>query len=190
MERCIGPIIADLKSQMDSFVEKILIPAIESNSPIVQARTCSLLSLLDDIEITNLGYVSQIAEKIFSFLNSNFLLLKVKAIKGLSILLTIEECQEGFRPLIQNILQTIFQTMEKIKTKELSDCIQIISYDYQKEVQPFALQLINNLLEGFWDQANRVEVVEQEEVVENIDQIDSMESSLYAIKEILATGLP
>jgi hypothetical protein len=108
MERCIGPIIADLKSQMDSFVEKILIPAIESNSPIVQARACSLLSLLDDIEITNLGYVSQIAEKIFSFLNSNFLLLKVKAIKGLSILLTIDECQEGFRPLIQNILQTIF----------------------------------------------------------------------------------
>jgi hypothetical protein len=50
--------------------------------------------------------------------------------------------------------------MEKIKTKELSDCIQIISYDYQKEVQPFALQLTNNLLEGFWDQANRVEVAE------------------------------
>ena len=33
-------------------------------------------------------------------------------------------------------------------------------------------------------------MVEQEEIVENMDQIDSMESSLFALKEILATGLP
>ncbi len=45
-------------------------------------------------------------------------------------------------------------------------------------------------MESFWDQANRVDVQEQEEVIENIDQIEAMESSLYALKEILATGLP
>jgi hypothetical protein len=59
-----------------------------------------LISLLDDIEISNLNYVSLIAEKLFGLLSSDFLLLKVKAIKGLAILLTIDECQEGFRPHI------------------------------------------------------------------------------------------
>ncbi len=169
LEKCIGPIVSDLKSKMDSFTENILIPALEIQNPYVQARACSLISLLDDIEISNLNYVSLIAEKLFGLLSSDFLLLKVKAIKGLAILLTIDECQEGFRPHIQLILQTIFSTMEKIKTKDLSDCIQTISCDYQKEVQPYALQLTNNLLESFWDQANRVDVQEQEEVIENID---------------------
>jgi hypothetical protein len=35
LEKCIGPIVSDLKSKMDSFTENILIPALEIQNPYV-----------------------------------------------------------------------------------------------------------------------------------------------------------
>lgn len=62
--------------------------------------------------------------------------------------------------------------MDKIKVKNLNNAIQVMVGLFSEQVQPYAFQLTNTLLESFWEQIQKTEQQDNEDQIENIDQID------------------
>lgn len=47
--------------------------------------------------------------------------------------------------------------MDKIKVKNLNNAIQVMVGLFSEQVQPYAFQLTNTLLESFWEQIQKTE---------------------------------
>lgn len=191
IEHCIDYIKDDLKKEMDDFIEKILLPALLSDNIFLKARGCSIIYHLTDCEIRNMDLLVEICKEVCKSMSNDNLLLKIKAIKALSIIITIPDTQKLLKNGLEIIVNTILDLMKIITLEDLLISLKSIVLEFQEEIKPFAKKLITNLLETFWDIAKNSNLNndDTDEIVEENQMIDGLESSLITIIQILCCDL-
>ena len=191
VEHCIDYIKDDLNKEMDEFIQKILLPGLLSDNIFLKARVCSIIYNLTECEIRNMDLLVEICKEICKSMTIDNLLLKIKAIKALSIIITIPDAQKLLKNDLEVIVNTILNLMKIINLDDLLISLKSIVLEFQDEIKPFAKTLVTNLLETFWDIAKNSNLNndDTDEIVEENQMIDGLESTLITIIQILCCNL-
>lgn len=176
---------------IDELLNTILIPALGAQSELLRARSASIIARLveGDIEMNETAF--NVCATVCQALSDKSLYLKVKALKALGNIVTIDLCQEMLKKDLVNIIENIFELMKLINMEDIVDSLKNIVIGFSDDIKPFAMDLLNNLLSTFWETVSNFEQEgdKDDELGPKSEQINTIESCVVTITQIMLADL-
>lgn len=190
LEEILDATKTSLSGGIDEIIRILILPIVTdaSKNVFLKTRAFIILSKLH-ASIDHTETLSAILMGICNELCSQTsLYCKTNAIQALSVMLECEKAPELLKNNISDILNHTLALMKAINLDEIVASLQSVVISFGDEIRPFAKDILNNVLENFWDIIKSNEDLQKEDFDENLEKveiIDSLESCVKSMTEIL-----
>jgi len=181
---------------IEELIRTLLLPQLlkPDNPSFVKARVCNIIYEINDLETNDQKTLTDLCHGICDCMTKpDDLYLSLKALFAMANISLHEKVPSLLEKDLGHILQHVFDLMKAINLDEILVCLKHIVGAFKSIIKPYAKELLNNLLENFWNIVNSNEDLmreEYEESTERAEQIDSIESGLIAMGDILMLDMP
>ncbi|CDK29200.1 unnamed protein product [Kuraishia capsulata CBS 1993] len=136
--------------QLEDIVKSFVLPQLQDKKfPFLQARACETLSLID-LKFTDMDLLSKLFESTSDCLEkTNSLPLQVEAADALRFLVGNEVVERALAPRIPMIMSQLLDFSNRYEIDLINNIIDDFVLKFAKELEPFAVQLANNLCQQF-----------------------------------------
>lgn len=181
--------ISNLKTRL---IENIVFPGLKSSSLFVRAKTCRLISSLDQIIWNTPTQMNTLCQLVCNCLSENNEVSRITSLMAIEFLVMTPECL----PLLKNSLPVLVEKiLEMLKLANLDDVIKSlyqIVRQFSKDIMQFSMNIVETLLSSFYQS---IEALGGEEAVndfefEKDETRNSLETSILTLNEILLLDLP
>lgn len=170
----------------------VIFKGIQSSHLYIKSKTCSLLGEMEDSIWTDKDQLIHLCQLICNCLSDQNQIVKISGLKGIEYLVSIEESI----PLLKDSLPIIIsKILEMLKLAQLEDVIkslhEIVKH-YSNDIQIYSSEIINNLLISIHNSIDSLKEIDNVDEVEGerSDTLNSLETSLLTLNEILLLELP
>lgn len=178
-----------LAGGVNEIIRLLLLPMISNDKNVfLKTRVFIILTKLhatiDNEEILSALLMSVCGE----LSNRSSLYCASNAIQALSVLLENERAPDLLKNNISDILSHTLSLMKEIHLDEIVVSLQSVVISFGDEIRPFAKDILNNVLSGFWEIIKTNEELQKDDFEENIEKteiVESLESCLKSMTEIL-----
>ena len=191
LENTIEYIPKHFLKNIEWLLDSTLIPALNSESELLKARSASIITRMDEGDITNKTTAFNLCAAVCQAINDKSLYLKMKALNALGNIVTIDICQEMLKKDLMIIINNIFDIMKSFNMEDIVDSLKNVVIGFNEDIKPFAMNLLNNLLTTFWEVIENFEQDgdKYDELGPKSEQINTIESCVVTITQILLADL-
>ena len=181
--------ILNLKSRL---IENIVFPGLRSESLFVRAKTCRLISSLDQIIWNTPAQMNILCQLVCNCLSENNEVSRITSLMAIEFLVMTPECL----PLLKSSLPILIEKiLEMLKLANLDDVIKSlyqIVRQFSKDIMQFSMNIVQTLLSSFYDsiQALGGDDASSDFEFEKDETRNSLETSILTLNEILLLDLP
>ncbi|CCH40472.1 putative importin-7 [Wickerhamomyces ciferrii] len=136
-------------SQMESFLADLVFPHFENNFGFIKARTCEVTSKFAEIEFQNQDNLGTLFRGILTSFENEHLPVQLEASLALQSFIRIPQFQEALSSVILPTMQKLLTLSNTLDGDAVSGVMQEIVEVFSEQLQPFAVELIGNLVEQF-----------------------------------------
>ncbi|CAH2350487.1 nonsense-mediated mRNA decay protein 5 [[Candida] railenensis] len=178
--------------QMETFLNKLILPNLNSNYEFVRARALEITSKFADLEFEENGEFHTIA-KIFHAVDENFdlqtksLPLALQCALAIQSYLPKQQFKDAMGSIILPIMSKLLELSEEIDNDSISIVMQDCVENFSEQLQPFGVDLMTKLVEQFMRLCQ--EVNESTKEMEESGGIDYDASDDSSEKIMAAIGL-
>ncbi|KAM3136652.1 hypothetical protein pb186bvf_011288 [Paramecium bursaria] len=141
--------IENIQQSMEQLLEKHILPELQSQIGFLKARACQVYEQYGTIQFVNKQNVVAAVQGISACIVDKELPVRVAAAISFSSILTHQEAQQLIRPQLNQVLEIYIKLMDIIDNEKLVKSLEEIVKQFQKEITPYAVQLINHLANIF-----------------------------------------
>lgn len=147
-EKCAWSRNTAMLTVVQQILESFAFPALNSTSPLLQARACWVYGQFGSFKFDNVDHLRAAVDKIVQHLHSNHIAVRVDAACALSELLDHDEAVNFIRPGLEQVLRVFLKIMDEIDFEDLVGALRKIVEVFQDEIAPFAISLCTKLSEA------------------------------------------
>lgn len=136
---------------MEEFLHAFVFPLFNSSYGFLRARVCEICSKLSEYEFTKESSIPIIYEGVMHCFNdeSGFLPVKLLAAFALQSFVQNTTFQESLSTIVVPTMQSLLQLSNEFESDVISGVIREFVEQFSKELQPFSVELTNNLVQQF-----------------------------------------
>lgn len=136
---------------MEEFLHTYVFPFFQSEYGFLRARVCELCSKLSDYEFAKQSSVPIIYQGVMSCFNeeSDFLPVKLLAAFALQTFVHHPVFQESISTIVVPTMESLLKLSNEFESDVISGVIREFVEQFSKELQPFGVDLMNNLVQQF-----------------------------------------
>lgn len=136
---------------LEEFLHAYVFPLFNSSYGFLRARVCELCSKLSDYDFTKPSSIPIIYEGVMHCFNdeSGFLPVKLLAAFALQSFVDNSVFQESLSTIVVPTMQSLLQLSHEFESDVISGVIREFVEQFSKELQPFSVDLTNNLVQQF-----------------------------------------
>uniref|UniRef100_A0A7R9YU85 Importin N-terminal domain-containing protein n=1 Tax=Chlamydomonas euryale TaxID=1486919 RepID=A0A7R9YU85_9CHLO len=156
------------KQQLGPMLSTCIVPCFASPAGHLRAKAAWLCGVFSDTEFADGkgqgATYSLLLQHVVACLADTELAVRVDA--AVSIRYFVEEVEDVaiLRPILPNLLSSIFQLMGEVDAEELLSTLEAIVEKFDEEIAPFALQMAQQLGAAFWKYVNTADEDDEDEM--------------------------
>ncbi|CCH61535.1 hypothetical protein TBLA_0E04830 [Henningerozyma blattae CBS 6284] len=147
-------------NQMEEFLKSFILPFFDSNYGFLKTRTCDIISKIGMLEFKDTSIIQIIYQGILKCLTSQgddeCLPAKLMSSLALQTFLQDVQFQSYLEPNVVDIMQILLNISNEFESDTISGVIQDFVEQFSKQLQPFGIDLMNNLVQQFLKLANEL----------------------------------
>lgn len=179
--------------ELENFLCAYVFPFFESNYVFLRARVCEICSKLGDIEFKKDTTLPTIYNGVMTCFNESSSCLPVELLAALA-LQTFIQVPQFHEPISANVvptMQKLLQISNEIESDAISGVMQEFVESFAEQLQPFGVELMNNLVQQFLKLAielHDASNVDINNMGENFDVSDENDKQMAALG-VLSTAI-
>lgn len=144
--------------QTEEFLTSFVFPFFNSNFGFLKTRTCDICSKIGTLEFKDKTLIQVIFNGIMNCLNSNDDCLPVQLTAALALQTFIQDVQfqNLLNPHVVPTMQTLLKISNEFESDTISGVMQEFVEQFAEQLQPFSVDLMNNLVQQFLKLANDI----------------------------------
>lgn len=135
--------------QMEGFLANLIVPHLTDNYSFIRARSCEIVSRFSDIEFVNDAHLGNLYNGILTSFNDDNLPVKLEASLALQSFVKVPKFQEALSACIVDVMQKLLVLSNQIDAEVISGVMQELVEVFHEQLQPFGIELMNNLVDQF-----------------------------------------
>jgi hypothetical protein len=135
--------------QMEEFLASLIIPHLNNSYSFIRARSCEIISKFSDIEFSNDSNLGNLYNGVLTSFNDENIPVKLEASLAIQSFVKVPKFQEALSSVIVDIMRKLLQLSNEIDAEVISGVMQELVEVFSEQLQPFGVELMNNLVEQF-----------------------------------------
>lgn len=150
------------KAIIEPLLRDHVLPEFKSQQGFLRLRACSMFSrhFMDNVVYQDQNTLVAILHGVLQCMQDPELPVRIEAAKTLKSLVVYEESdtiQQALRPILPQVLNQYFELMDEIGNDEVVGALETIIEQFGNEMGPFAMQLVEKMVECFRQFASAAE---------------------------------
>lgn len=143
----------EFNSKMEEILKNIALPALTGKDGFEKYRALKLYEQFTYLPFEN-EHLCEAAEQIFNRLEDPEMAVRVTAAITLFRMVKKPELKENFRAILGKLFEVYLQIISDIDSEELVSALEQLVSTFSDSIEPYALQLCENLELSFWKLIN------------------------------------
>ena len=181
--------ISNLKTRL---IENIVFPGLRSQSLFVRAKTCRLISSLDQIIWNTPAQMNMLCQLVCHCLSENNEVSRITSLMAIEFLVMTPECLPLLKPSLPILVEKILEMLKLANLDDVIKSLYQIVRQFSHDIMQFSMNIVETLLTSFYEsiQALGGEDTSSDFEFEKDDTRNSLETSILTLNEILLLDLP
>ncbi|KAI9095931.1 armadillo-type protein [Phlyctochytrium arcticum] len=171
-----------IRDHLETFIAVNVIPELASTHGFLKSRACELLIAFEDLEYRNEANLQNALNGVLRCLVDGELPVRVSAALALRVFLKNPTTHDALKPHIQPIIQTMMNLTNELDMESLTQILESLVADFSEELEPFAVQLAQQLCDTFLRLIHEVNNDQEEFALD-----DALEEKTAASQGVLRT---
>ncbi len=152
---CIGTITdlinkhKDLKKMVEPMLSTHVIQEFQSPLAPMRSRACWIYGEFGHYKFKDNNHVLQVVNYLFNLMKDESLVVRFQAACSITKFLDRDVAIEALRPALKDLFTLYLGIIREIDSEELINALEGMVEHYQDDIEPFAIELIENMVENY-----------------------------------------
>ena len=178
-----------LKGQMEEMLSRFVLSELNSEEQFMRLRACQTYGVYGDIHFKDQNHVTKIVEGICANMQEKYgeedqpLPVKFHAACALQKILMNKTAQDHVRPSLDGLLKCYLSLMNEFDNEELVQAFERVMTIFQKEIKPWAIQIVQHLQHQYVKCVNNEDDEDEESILTAVASFTSIRRIITIVED-------